>query len=437
MSRKPKEINHLPEKDEIYHANNIIDNKILIFYRHNNFFAFHIKGNQIHAVEASPDQNILSIGTVLIGKTDRVLPQMNGCFLSLNQTEKAFLPFHREIEIVPINRKPDGRVIAGDEFAVCITKLAQKSKPIEVSAKIELAGTLSVMGKGQGKVGYSSKLSELQKRELKEIIEEWTTGLTSDERAALSKIDLMIRTRAASCERTELVRSIDDQLRQYLSIDLRSQNAGLYESIYQPELSYLQMMENLPEKEIQEIVTDSEAVFELLKNHSLLCKFPIRLYESTSISMENVYSVNTRLRELLSEKVSLKSGAFLFIEHTEAMTVIDVNSGKSEKKADAEEYSRMCNLEAAAEILYQISVRNISGIIIIDFINMLKKENVDDLISFLKREVRKDKITTTYVDYTKLGLVELTRKKTSLPLVDKLKEWDWPASKQRSMDQEN
>ena len=123
------------------------------------------------------------------------------------------------------------------------------------------------------------------------------------------------------------------------------------------------------------------------------------------------YSLASLLEKTLSKRAYLKSGAYLVIEPTEAMTVIDVNSGKSIKGKNAEEQFLKINIEAAKEIARQLRLRNISGIVMIDFINMKEESHNHELMKNLAEYVRTDPVRTTVVDMTKLGLVELTRQK--------------------------
>ena len=120
------------------------------------------------------------------------------------------------------------------------------------------------------------------------------------------------------------------------------------------------------------------------------------------------------------KRVWLKSGGYLIIEYTEAMVVIDVNTGKYSGKKNKEEAIRLTNREAAEEISRQLRLRNLSGIIIVDFIDMKNQEFKDELMLYLKKLVHQDPIKTTVVDMTQLNLVEITRKKEKKPLWEQL-----------------
>ena len=146
----------------------------------------------------------------------------------------------------------------------------------------------------------------------------------------------------------------------------------------------------------------------------------IVLYQDTDYPLQKLYRVETQLDELLSKKVWLSSGAYLVIEKTEAMYVIDVNSGKNITKKDSSAYVYQINIEAADEIMRQIRLRNLAGIILIDFINMEDEQKDTLLLQELKRLAKKDRILTRVVDITALGLVEITRRKTTKSLDEQL-----------------
>ena len=168
-----------------------------------------------------------------------------------------------------------------------------------------------------------------------------------------------------------------------------------------------------------EIVTDSEAVYENLKSSY----DNVRLYNDKDFGLSKLYSLKTVLEEATAKKVWLKCGGYLYIEHTEAMTVIDVNSGKfsPSKGTDKESAYLSVNLEAASEVCRQLRLRNISGIIIIDFINLVSIEDRESLLDVLRSESIKDTMKVSVAGITALGLVEMTRKKELPPLYEQLR----------------
>lgn len=172
-----------------------------------------------------------------------------------------------------------------------------------------------------------------------------------------------------------------------------------------------------------EIVTDVEEYVEPLTKATSNTpqKVCVRLYQDKMLSLNGLYGLESKLKEALERRIWLKSGGYLVIDITEALTVIDVNSGKFEAKKEAEESRLRINLEAAKEIARQIRLRNLSGIIIIDFINLKDKENQKHLTNELKEWISADPTKTIFVDMTALGLVEITRKKVRKTLAEQFK----------------
>jgi len=147
----------------------------------------------------------------------------------------------------------------------------------------------------------------------------------------------------------------------------------------------------------------------------------LRLYDDSAFPLGKLYSTQTAIEKALREKVWLRNGGYLVIQPTEALTVIDVNSGKSAGKGKNEEGILKINLEAAREAARQIRLRNLSGIIIIDFINLESEENVGLLLKEFRMRLAGDPIQTTLVDITPLNLVEVTRKKVHRPLYEQIR----------------
>ena len=172
------------------------------------------------------------------------------------------------------------------------------------------------------------------------------------------------------------------------------------------------------ENAYNEIITDIKETHELLVKAcvDMNIQIPVRLYQDEKLSLSAVYGLHSKMEMALGHRIWLKSGAYLVIEPTEALTVIDVNTGKFDGKRNAEETFRRINHEAAEEIALQLKLRNMSGIILVDFINMKSKEDKYMLLNYLKELVKTDPVKTVVVDMTPLGLVEITRKKINKPL---------------------
>lgn len=198
--------------------------------------------------------------------------------------------------------------------------------------------------------------------------------------------------------------------------------------LYAGESDYIEIIKDRLRYTTFDIVTDIKEVYEkilsfLKENHSELAD-RVRLYEDPMISMNKLYSIDTLFESALDKRVWLKDGGYLFIEPTEALTVIDVNTGKNVQKKDASAVKLKTNLEAIKESARQMRLRNISGIIVIDLINTSDKSEVDLLYHTMKDYLKEDRLNTVAIDITKLCLFEITRRKRKPSLLEVMKtEW--------------
>lgn len=192
--------------------------------------------------------------------------------------------------------------------------------------------------------------------------------------------------------------------------------------LYAGESDYIEIIKDRLKYTTFDIVTDIKEVYEkilsfLKENHSELVN-RVRLYEDPMISMNKLYSIDTLFESALDKRVWLKDGGYLFIEPTEALTVIDVNTGKNVQKKDADAVKLKTNLEALKESARQMRLRNISGIIVIDLINTADKSEVDLLYHTMKDYLKEDRLNTVAIDITKLCLFEITRRKRKPSLLE-------------------
>ena len=198
--------------------------------------------------------------------------------------------------------------------------------------------------------------------------------------------------------------------------------------LYAGESDYIEIIKDRLKYTAFDIVTDIKEVYEktlifLKENHSELAD-RVRLYEDSMITMNKLYSIDTLFESALDKRVWLKDGGYLFIEPTEALTVIDVNTGKNVQKKDASAVKLKTNLEAIKESARQMRLRNISGIIVIDLINTADKSEVDLLYHTMKDYLKEDRLNTVAIDITKLCLFEITRRKRKPSLLEVMKtEW--------------
>lgn len=345
------------------------------------------------------------LGNVYRARVSNLSPNINAAFVDIKKGESCYLSmddYHGE------------KLKVGDLVTVQIVRDKIKTKRYAVTTDISLQGDYAVTTLF-APVGVSSKIADsVRKKELKILMQKllaaekdaqlYLTEGNTVETERIKKLDIggIIRTQAEHAEDAVIEHEIEEQARLLYSIMKKSEYATQYTCLYHTEVEYIKDIRRLHALQEMEIVTDIPEVTEAIPG--------IPLY-TDEYSLTLRYSLAGLLEKTLSKRAYLKSGAYLVIEPTEAMTVIDVNSGKSIKGKNAEEQFLKINIEAAKEIARQLRLRNISGIVMIDFINMKEETHNQELIKKLAEYVRMDPVRTTVVDMTKLGLVELTRQK--------------------------
>jgi len=246
--------------------------------------------------------------------------------------------------------------------------------------------------------------------------------MQNTENKSTSECQIVFRTNVETLDADDFDK-IDAELEQINQVYERMLSVANYRPAFTKLYSgpYLYSLDQIYQSMYDEIITDQEDIFkeigELKGQNKVEAK--IRLYQDENLSLANLYSLESRLKEAVETRIWLKSGGYLVIEPTEALTVIDVNTGKYDAKTvSMEETVLNINLEAAKEVAHQLMVRNLSGIIIVDFINMDTDAHNTLVLNALKTAVANDCLKTNVIGFTKLGLVELTRKKKNKPLKD-------------------
>ncbi len=345
------------------------------------------------------------LGNVYRARVSNLSPNINAAFVDIKKGESCYLSmddYHGE------------KLKVGDLVTVQVVRDKIKTKRYAVTTDISLQGDYAVTTLF-APVGVSSKITDsARKKELKTLMQNLLIAeqdaqfyLAEGNVAEIERIKKLtlggiIRTQAENAEDAAITREIEGQARLLYSIMKKSEYATQYTCLYHTEVEYIKDIRRMHALQDVEIVTDIPEVTEAIP------KIPLYTDEYT---LTLRYSLASLLEKTLSKRAYLKSGAYLVIEPTEAMTVIDVNSGKSIKGKNAEEQFLKINIEAAKEIARQLRLRNISGIVMIDFINMKEESHNHELMKNLAEYVRTDPVRTTVVDMTKLGLVELTRQK--------------------------
>ena len=382
------------------------------------------------------------IGAVYLGKVKKIVKNLNACFVEIAGQEQCFLHMG-QVEASPFltNRAYDGRLLEGDEVLVQIQQEAIKTKQAAVTTGITLQGEYFVFAAGAAKVGISKKLRESRKEFLRQFlvrrqITDPEGALVQEE--GLPSFGLVVRTQAGLLLEQE-GQSWEDILyqeyvrlrRQFTSIFLQGRHRTCYSCLHEAGSALEEALKPFLTGEYEEVVTDLPFIYEELLQLQEQRRFSldqknIRLYQDPDFSLDKLYSLGTRLEEAMGKMVWLKSGANLVVEQTESLTAIDVNTGKCTKLPGTSVHSsstdtlRQVNLEAAGEVARQLRLRNLSGIIIVDFINPATLAQEEELLQKLRELTREDPVTVKIVDITPLGLVEITRKKVYPSLREQL-----------------
>ena len=388
------------------------------------------------------------LGNIYVGKVKHVVKNIDAAFVEIAGGQTCYLPFKEAQAPVLTNRRCDGRLLAGDEILVQVMRDALKTKEPALTAKISLEGRLAavVLDGGHG-VRYSRQLPGEAADHFREVLQSVTVpdGMTLVVRTAAGDgwnskpaDTALLREASALLEKAQKLLSVGRSRTVFSMIseerpgwltELLS-HKQLPDKIVTDETLVYTALEDLYgsgasgiEKKLPAVAADS--VEQLAKRTPELpggTKCPeISFYRDSRPNLFALYGLAGKLEEALVKRVWLKSGGYLVIEPTEALTVIDVNTGKYDGSKNVEETFALINREAAQETARQIRLRNLSGIILIDFINQKDRQAAKELLEELRSLCKEDPVPVRVVDITALGLVELTRKKVKGTLAEQLK----------------
>lgn len=351
------------------------------------------------------------LGNVYIGRVKDVVKNINSAFVEIGRDKICYYSLSDNTHHNFLNKKNTDKVCQGDLLLVQVSKEAIKSKAPGLSSDISFSGNYIVLSlDGNGEVAISSKIKD---SEFKKNIKSRLKPLVKE---AEGRFSFIVRTAATEVDIEEVVKEANYYADIEKNIHIKSVCRPAFTCLYEKEPEYLVDLRETKLAKEDEVVTDDKAIFEVI-NNGLFLQAGVRLYEDRLLPMYKLYSLEKHLYDALNKHVWLKSGADIVIEITEALTVVDVNTGKYDgNKKNREETFLKINMEAASEIARQLKLRNISGIIIVDFINLESQENRIKLIDHISEELKKDSVPAFFIDFTKLGLAEITRKKIKRPL---------------------
>ena len=396
------------------------DKKILIFKRNNQLLTALLSDKKLVEVHVNEETSQSLVGNIYIGRVQNIVKNIEAAFVEIQKGFVCYLPLTDIKKPIFTNRlskdisKP---LCVGDELVVQVIRDGLKTKQPAVSTNISISGDFVVLSYGDDGIGISTKIKGEKRNRLKLFLEETLSETNQD-----IQYGFVLRTNAGTLCEEEFFRiqderiKIQDTFQQILSI---ASYRPAFTCLYSKKSNY--SLEQIYREDYEEIVTDQKEVYEELKKEKEQEKLEvdIRYYNDEYLSLMNLYGIESKIKEALGERIWLKSGGYLIIEPTEALTVIDVNTGKFEGNfTSSEETMLKINLEAAKEVAWQLRLRNLSGIIIVDFVNMDLKEHQNILLNTMQQAVSHDPVQTNVVGFTRLGLMEITRKKKNKPLKD-------------------
>ena len=348
------------------------------------------------------------LNSIFVARVDNIVPNIKAAFVRISPKQICYLPLEDIKSPLYVKKQSELKALSiGDEIVVQVVKDAVKTKDPVVSTKLTLAGKYCVLTTDNTSLGVSKKITGENHLYLNELL-----NSNIGEQASKHGFGMIIRTNALEATEQDLLADLEETIGRFLELKIKSAHQCAFAVLDKPEAPYIQKLKTIDLSMLDGIFTDEEDIFAEIasKLPYLKDKGLLKLYNDDKVSLGTLYNFRGSVDKLIEKRVWLKSGANIIIEQLETMTVIDVNSGKNISKNETAILE--INKEAAIEIARQLHLRNISGMIIIDFINMKSKEHMDALVSVLKEQIKKDSIPCTFMDVTRLGLVELTRKKT-------------------------
>ena len=376
-----------------------------------------------HSVSTAQDDDMSIDGNIYLGRVQNVLPGMEAAFVDIGTPKNGVL-YRGDVawdrgEIEGDQPKIERLLKNGQMVTVQVTKNPIGAKGARLTQEVSLAGRFVVMVPGQPSTyGISKRLPDDERKRLRQILE----GLRPPDAG------LIVRTAAEGASADELARDMQrlrQQWEQISDLASRSKSARL---LYQEPSLVLRLLREEFTKEYRGVLIDDRALYEEVRAYieavtpELAERIEFYDEEAEGLPLFERHHVQEQLLKALDRKVWLPSGGSLIIERTEALTVIDVNTGKNVGRSNLEETVFRNNLEAADEVARQLRLRDIGGIIVIDFIDMEIRGNRDKVVKAFKEALARDKTRTQVFEISELGLVEMTRKRVSEGLVESVSE---------------
>lgn len=355
-----------------------------------------------------------TLGNIYKGIISRVEPSLQAVFvdygtkrngfLSINDVHPSYFPESFESG----RRRPRIQEVfkKDDHVMVQVNKEERHTKGASLTTNISLAGRYLVLMPGTDLYGVSRKIEdEKERKDLKEIL----TQLKPPE-----NMGFIIRTAGLGRTKTELARDLDYLLKLWKSIEMRVADAAAPCLLHKEHDLVIRAIREHFSVDINEILVDDKDVFQKAREffHQVMPKFePLVKLSQEKRPLFNKYQLEEQIEQVYRRRIRLKSGGYILIEPTEALVTVDVNSGSSTKEKGVEETAFQVNMEAAPEIARQLRLRDLGGIIVVDFIDMSQKKHKQDVEKAIRAELKRDRAKTKILRISALGLLELSRQR--------------------------
>jgi ribonuclease E len=378
-----------------------------------------------HYVARGSDETTQIDGNIYWGRVQNVLPGMEAAFIDIGIPKNAVLyrgdvRYDRDDIEAGSTTGPQPRieeVLRPGQTILCqVTKNPIGAKGARLTQEVSLPGRFAVLVPNSSTFGISKRLGDNERRRLRRIIDD----------VRPPGHGLIVRTAAEGASADELARDVASLLEQWAAVEAEAARSRQPRLLYkEPDLAVRLLREEL-NSEFRSMTIDDADLYEQVRRYvesvSPELAERVEFYDTgvEPLPLFERYHVHEQLHKALDRKVWLPSGGSLIIERTEALTVIDVNTGKNVGTTNLEETVYRNNLEAAEEVARQLRLRDIGGIIVIDFIDMEIRENRDKVAAALRTALARDKTRTQVGDISELGLIEMTRKRISEGLIESL-----------------
>jgi ribonuclease E len=374
-----------------------------------------------HYVSRPTDDATQIDGNIYLGRVQNVLPGMEAAFIDISTPKNGVL-YRGDVafdasEVDTQQPRIETLLKNGQNIIVQVTKNPIGAKGARLTQEVSLAGRFVVMVPGQPQTyGISKRLPDEERKRLRKVLD----AIRPDDAG------LIVRTAAAGASAEELGRDLERLKAEWRGIAEAAKRSNRPALLHREPPLVVRVIREEFNTEYRSIVIDDPALYEEVRSYveAIAPELAerVELYEEPDLPLFERFHVHEQLHKALDRKVWLPSGGSLIIERTEALTVIDVNTGKNVGRSNLEETVFRNNLEAAEEVAHQLRLRDIGGIIVIDFIDMEIKGNRAEVVRVLRDALARDKTRTQVFDISELGLVEMTRKRISEGLVESFSE---------------